>query len=212
MVARLLLLLLALTLPGLAREPFGEGENFPGPPTPRAEQSPAPSLKDQLLERAWKDQAARAKWLSDPSNEELREAVLRVDADNTDWLRSQVDAHGWPRLSEVGTGAARAAFLLAQHSADQGFQRHCLELMTPLVKEQEVNAVDWAYLLDRVRLAEGKKQIYGSQVVLGPDGKLEVAPLEDPEQVDARRAELGMPPIAEYLELVEDMYRSRQEK
>lgn len=209
---RLLILLLLLCLPVLALDPFGEGENFPGPHVPKETPSPRPqlSLKDQLLQRAARDQAARFNWLKNPNDEELRDAVLRVDQENTEWLRGWLDdGHGWPRLSEVGAEAARAAFLLAQHSADKAFQRRCLDLMTPLVQEKEVEPMDWAYLLDRVRLAEGQKQVYGSQILQNPDGTLSVAPLEDPDQVDARRAQLGMPPLAEYLKLVEDMYQKR---
>ncbi len=194
----------------MAGDPFGEGENFPQPPAPRETPRAEPSFKTRLLERSARDQQARLEWLKDQSDAALGEKVQQIDRENTDWLRTWLDdGHGWPRISEIGTDGARAAFLIVQHSPDKAFQRRCLDMMTPLVKQQEVQAVDWAYLLDRVRLAEGQKQVFGSQVTMGPDGKLQIAPLEDPEHVDARRAELGMPPLDEYLKLVEDMYQER---
>lgn len=208
-------LLLGLLLAGLlggsraaVGRPFGEGEAFPGPPEPR--QQERPSLRQLLLERVQRDQDARRKFLEEGMDAARREEMDRVDRENTEWMKGLVDEHGWPKVSEVEPDGAQAAFLLVQHSPDTAFQRRCLDLMTPLVKEGEVNAVNWAYLLDRVLLAEGKKQVFGTQFMVGPDGKPELRPLEDPETVDERRAELGMPPLEEYRKLVEDMHRQRK--
>lgn len=203
----LLVGLLGSLRPAVGR-PFGEGEAFPGPPEPR--QSERPSLRQLLLERVQRDQDVRRKFLEGGQEASIREEMDRVDRENTEWMKGLVGEHGWPKVSEVGPDGAQAAFLLAQHSPDTAFQRRCLDLMTPLVKEGEVNAVNWAYLLDRVLLAEGKKQVFGTQFLVGPDGKPELRPLEEPETVDERRAELGMPPLEEYRKLVEDMHRQRK--
>lgn len=212
-VARwLLLTFLLVGLLGGSRaavgRPFGEGENFPGPPQPR--ENERPSLKQSLLERLQRDQGVRRKFLENDQDVALREEMDRVDRENTEWMKGLVQENGWPKVSEVGADGAQAAFLLVQHSPDAAFQRRCLDLMTPLVKEGEVSAVNWAYLLDRVLLAEGKKQVFGTQFLVGPDGKPELRPLEEPETVDARRAELGLPPLEEYRKLVEDMHRRRK--
>lgn len=59
---------------------------------------------------------------------------------------------------------------------------------------------DVALLEDRLALRQGKKQIYGSQVSLdNQSGKYYVENLQDPENVDKRRAAVGLPPLAEYL-------------
>ena len=54
---------------------------------------------------------------------------------------------------------------------------------------------------DRVLLGEGKKQIYGTQLRSGRDtgGQWVLEPIEDEAGVDARRAAVGLPPLAEYL-------------
>ena len=54
-----------------------------------------------------------------------------------------------------------------------------------------------AILEDRLRIASGRKQIYGTQLVKSADGKLEPAPLEDPKHVDLRRDAAGLPPLAQ---------------
>jgi hypothetical protein len=57
----------------------------------------------------------------------------------------------------------------------------------------------------------GKRQIYGSQVSLGPQGSY-VLPLEDPDNVDKRRAAVGLPPIAEYLKHYQIQWNVEQYK
>jgi hypothetical protein len=57
-----------------------------------------------------------------------------------------------------------------------------------------------ALLEDRIRLREGQKQIYGSQVKKNGAGEWEPLPLEDEEKVDMSRASVGLEPISEYLQ------------
>jgi hypothetical protein len=57
-----------------------------------------------------------------------------------------------------------------------------------------------ALLEDRINLGNGKRQIYGSQIGTNPETKLNyVLPLEDPDNVDKRRAEVGLEPLADYV-------------
>ena len=95
----------------------------------------------------------------------------KFDGENTQWLKQIVEQRGWPTKSMVGSDGANAAWLLVQHAdADIKFQRKCLDLMAALPKN-EVSQTDFAYLTDRVLLAEGKNQLYGTQFDL-VDGKL----------------------------------------
>ena len=72
--------------------------------------------------------------------------------------------------------------------------------MREAVKEGNARGRSLALLEDRVALRQGERQIYGSQI--GRDQKTEeyfVAPLIDPENVDKRRAEVGLGTLAEYV-------------
>ena len=71
--------------------------------------------------------------------------------------------------------------------------------------KEELSQSNLAYLTDRVLLAEGKKQLYGTQFTV-VDGKWKPRPLEDEANVDKRRAEVGLPPLAEYTKLIEQAY------
>ena len=57
------------------------------------------------------------------------------------------------------------------------------------------------YLWDRVALAEGRPQRYGTQGRCA-DGVWTPQDIEDPENVDKRRASLGMEPIGEHAKVI----------
>ena len=124
-------------------------------------------------------------------------AATEVDADNLAWLKPIVMERGWPTRSLVGEEAAFAAWLLVQHAdRDPAFQRHCLTLMEAAAAEGEARSQDLAYLTDRVLLAEGQQQEYGTQIRDGVPRDLRA-----PESVDERRAAVGLEPLVEYLEV-----------
>lgn len=130
-----------------------------------------------------------------------------IDRENASQLNQIVRTYGWPTKTMVGKQGANLAFILIQHAdLNPRFQRECLELMRPLLSSDEVSKRDYAYLTDRVLLAEGKKQIYGSQFEKDKSGKWVPRALEDAVNVDKRRAAMGMEPISEYQKLIEQMY------
>jgi hypothetical protein len=134
-----------------------------------------------------------------PPPRQVMMEMNRLDVAHTDRLRQIVEAHGWPGRSLVGSKGANDAWLLAQHADKQlDFQRHVLGLLEAAVAAGEANATDLAYLTDRVRMNEGREQVYGTQVTHEPDG-VAPWPLEEPDSVDQRRESVGLGPLAEYL-------------
>jgi hypothetical protein len=184
-----------------------------------------PELRTELLLRTKADQDARmaiVKWFSDhglsgdgdtesisgeqhAEFEKLAGAIKKADSENTRWLKEIVENRGWPTRTLVSKDGASAAWLLVQHAdADPRFQRNCLDRMVKLPKG-EVSQANIAYLTDRVLLAEGKKQVYGTQFTT-VDGKLQPRPLEDEANVDKLRAEVGLPTLAEYAKEMAKVY------
>jgi hypothetical protein len=128
----------------------------------------------------------------------MHEELISVDARNTQRLREIVAEIGWPTRTKVGEQAEHLAWLLVQHAdRDVPFQRACLALMQA-ESADEVCPKHLAYLVDRIRLAEGRPQVYGTQLRMSDHG-LEPAPIEDPTGVDDRRHGVGLEPIAEYV-------------
>ncbi|MEE8169278.1 MAG: DUF6624 domain-containing protein, partial [Phycisphaerae bacterium] len=161
----------------------------------------APSLRAELLKRMREDQRIRT--TPSPNMREWR----RIDADNTAFMKSVIEKHGWPCKSLVGADGAQAAFLLVQHAAaDPDFQKTCLKLLTIAVKHKEASAAHMAYLTDRVLVMDGKPQRYGTQFHT-VDGESKPLPIEDEPNVDARRNEVGLPPLEDYAKQMRDSRR-----
>jgi len=121
--------------------------------------------------------------------------------------RDIVEEEGWPTLTLVGDDGASAAWLLIQHADnDPSFQRTCLDLMKAL-PPQETVPQHIAYLTDRVLLAAGQSQVYGTQMEIA-NGTHQPRNLRDPATVDQRRAEVGLGSIAEY---IHSMNRDRED-
>lgn len=123
-----------------------------------------------------------------------------IDRRNMARLEEIIQRHGWPGKTLVGEEASNAAFLILQHST-LSLQKKYFSLVKDGVARGEVSAGDAALLEDRIRVGEGKKQLYGSHLHSGSDTgwKLELHPIEDEDHVDERRASVGLPPLAEYL-------------
>ncbi|MBP0450480.1 hypothetical protein J5Y04_13060 [Kitasatospora sp. RG8] len=142
-------------------------------------------------------QAARQANSSDPA-EQL--AWRRLTAQHADRLNVIMDAYGWPTAELVGEDAARAAWLIAQHADRQlDVQRRALRLMEQAVADGLAVPRDLAFLRDRTLVNEGRKQVYGTQIAGVEDGSPIPWPCEDPERMDERRAEVGIPPFDEYV-------------
>ncbi len=176
-------------------------------------------LRQELLDRVEEDQAARKSFMelmqkskiADPNQPAVKK-MMEIDRQNTTWLKEIVEKHGWPGKTLVGKDGAHSAWLLVQHAdQDVAFQKKCLDLLKMAVKEKEASAQDFAYLTDRVLIAEKKKQIYGTQLTQEGD-KLEPQPIEDEEHVDERRKEIGLQPLAEYLKFAEEALMPKKDE
>jgi hypothetical protein len=87
------------------------------------------------------------------------------------------------------------------------FQKEMLPLLRDAYRAGELPGRFYALLLDPVLVREGKPQIYGTQAKgQWKDHEPVLEPIEDEANVDRRRAEVGLPPLAEYLVTLKQMY------
>jgi hypothetical protein len=152
---------------------------------------------DLLVELARHDLEVRARLAADgrlfdgyhPEMQAVHEA-------NADALAAVVEQHGWPDM-RVAPAAAEAAWLIAQHAIGRpAFQRDCLRRLEAAAAKGAVPAWQPAMLLDRIRVLEGRPQVYGCSFDWDDDGLMSPLPIEDAEAVEARRAAVGLPTLA----------------
>lgn len=199
----------------------GEGST---PPDPAVVEAPAPSsdkgsasdgqdvdapdpaandaLRDELLAMNTRDQALQQRMhgeaLSADERAALIEELREVQTTNRARFAELIEAHGWPEVQAVGPEAARAAVFLTLHATTEN-QRRYLPLARAAVERGQADGAAVAILEDRVRLANGEPQLYGTQVGC-EDGEPTATNLDAPATVDERRAAVGLPPLAELLE------------
>ncbi len=127
--------------------------------------------------------------------------MAEVHRENAERLRAIVAAIGWPTEALVGAEASEAAWLVLQHAiGEPALQRGMLPVIWEHARRGEVPRWQAAMLEDRVRAFEGRAQRYGTQLDWGERGELVPTPaVEEPETVDERRAEVGLPPLMEAL-------------
>lgn len=174
-----------------------------------------PALRAALLSRMESDQETRravmesvASSLDGQPSAQLLRDMRDQDEANREWLTEYLTRYSWPTLSQVGKDGAHAAWMIVQHAdADREFQQKCLVMIRGLYDAQpkEVDPIDLAYLTDRVRVANGMGQLYGTQVVMR-NGIFRPVKIENPEEVERRRAGLGLQSMENYLNSLEQHY------
>jgi hypothetical protein len=129
---------------------------------------------------------------------DLWKIINRKDSINLIAVKKILTTYGWLGPDVIGARGNSTLFLVIQH-ADQKTQEYYLPVMREAVKIGNAYPDDLALLEDRVALGQGKKQRYGTQsTVDSVSGKWVIAPIDDEENVNKRRAEVGLGPIEEY--------------
>lgn len=165
-----------------------------------------PKLTMELWRMKIKDQAFyyhlkladKQNGLDSPIIKALWELKHLINDENLDRLEEIIAENGWPKRSAVGSSAAQTVFLIIQH-ADLETQKKYLPAMKEAANEKEASWSSLALLIDRIEMREGRPQIYGSQISRDKDGTYKVFEIIDPEYVDQRREEVGLPPLEGYI-------------
>jgi hypothetical protein len=166
-----------------------------------------PALADTLLRLGREDQDGRAALAQAAAARDTATLfrVMRADSARSLWLRRVVRERGWPARASVGDSAAAVAWLILQHTPFYEWQDEMLPTLEQLAARGELPPPDLALFTDRVLVHRGQPQRYGSQFdVVG--GRLVPARIADLPQLDARRAAVGLPPMAEYVRMMGEMY------
>ena len=154
----------------------------------RTEQEPI-TKRDAMLDKHGADSKEYAKY----------QAIYRKNHAINEQKIITILADGWPDIEVIGATGNRTICNVLQHS-DQETREQYLPLMRQAVKDQQLGAPLLVRAEDRLRTDRGETQLYGGQMKYYRETKsFNVWPVYDPVNIDKRRAEIGLEPIAEFL-------------
>jgi len=114
-------------------------------------------------------------------------------------VKNILDKYGWPLKEMIGEQGNLTICNVIQHS-DTEIRIKYLPMIRQAVKEKKLEPRFLVRAEDRIATERGDLQIYGGQMKYYPETKnFNVWPVYDPVNIDKRRAEIGLGPIAEHL-------------
>lgn len=132
-----------------------------------------------------------AKYGKDSKENEENSRLWHVtDSLNIIKLENLVSRFGYENIIDIDAGAF---FIIIQHASLQK-QLKYIPCFKESAKKGKMSGQNIALMEDRINIRTGKKQVYGTQICKNPETEEQyVCPLEDPDNVDKRRSEIGFP-------------------
>ena len=157
-----------------------------------------PDVLEELRRRVGADQTARRVMLAHPGDDAAIRAVVQVDDDDVAWLTRLLKQEGFPRVDQIGEVGLHLVWVIVQHAdRDPPLQRLVLKAFERLHAANEVSGDDLARLTDRILVNQNQPQRYGTQFGWA-SGRFDPKNIADAPNVDVRRRELGLMPLADY--------------
>ena len=132
-------------------------------------------------------------------NAHLQAEGCAVEADNAAWLDTTLDTVPWFTIDVYGKAADDAAADIVRHAdTNPALQLKVLNRLGPVALAKRTDPKAFAALWDKVALANGRPQRYGTQMRCVGKVWTPRTPLEDAAQLDQRRSWVGLPPMRSY--------------
>ena len=166
------------------------------------------AIRDELLQMEKVDQDSRQKCSNGTGDEQIKclaEISKTVDEPNTKRLEQIFDQIGFPDTAKVGKDGLQAFMIILQHSPTDELRVRALKPITKAFKKKEMPPMGYANFVDRLRLHQKKKQLYGTGFEF-KEGKMVLSPTEDLKNLEKRRSKIGLPPMAEAVKMMKEIY------
>lgn len=131
-----------------------------------------------------------------------------TDSLNYFHLRNIFQKYSFPNFDIAGQTGSNNFWLLMQHQdLHPEFQEEVLIKMKEEADKGKASMINYAYLLDRVKVNTGQLQVYGTQMVLNQaKTSYEPKPLVEPDKLNDRRISVGLDTIESYTETMNNRY------
>lgn len=137
---------------------------------------------------------------ADSKEAEVYQKIYRKNhAVNIEKVNAILQKYGWPEPNMIGDLGNLTLCNVLQHD-DLETREYYLPLMRQAVKDKKLEPSFLARAEDRIATDKGEFQRYGGQMKYYPETKsFNVWPIFEPDNIDTRRAAIGLGPIAEHL-------------
>ncbi|MFK7775461.1 MAG: DUF6624 domain-containing protein [Saprospiraceae bacterium] len=121
------------------------------------------------------------------------------DLENLNMVISIIENCGMPTLNDVSKNQLETIWLVIQNAPNKYMEKY-VDIFIASAKQGDFQHTELAMIKDRMLRAEGKAQVYGTQVSMNKrTNKWEFYNLANPEYVNQRRKEIGLIPLEKYL-------------
>lgn len=138
--------------------------------------------------------------LSPAQKDDYWQRITALDATNIERLKTVLDRQGYPSKTLTGARYANTLWSIMQY-ADLGTIKKYYSLTENSMKNGSIEKPSYAVFVDKYRMLNGEKQLYGSQVIKRGDGTIYFYAIEDEGNVNRRRAEMNLGTIEDYARL-----------
>jgi hypothetical protein len=134
--------------------------------------------------------------------------LTKININNVNTIKDIIGEIGFPTIQLTSEKAYRTTVLVILHSGD-------LELLNNSIKTMEnmdassIQRKDIPYMIDKSRVIQGRPQLYGTQYKIDKDGIFEFIEIENPEELEKRRALYGMESFTKYRKTIEQNLRNK---
>ncbi|MEI6766972.1 MAG: DUF6624 domain-containing protein [Bacteroidota bacterium] len=149
------------------------------------------------------------------SEKAMYKQVRLIDSMNYFILKQIFAKYGFPNYDLVGQEGSRNFWLLVQHQdAIPSFQDSVLLKMKIEVDAKKASGANYAYLVDRVNLHNGRLQVFGTQLEYNSDNTSFIIPkgVIDPDKLNERRKSVGLNSIEDYIKQANSLFFSALKK
>ena len=146
-----------------------------------------------------RDSVFRIHGYESPKAQPYDELYKKNHAINEQKITALLDNQGWPAFRIIGEQGNLTICNVLQHSSLDVREKY-LPMMRQAVSDKELSPRFLVRAEDRIATDKGKLQIYGGQMKYYPETKtFNVWPVYDPENINKRRAAIGLGTIEDHL-------------
>ncbi len=134
-------------------------------------------------------------------NISLDEWKEKSDSISKEFL-SIINSHGFPYRNNNSEDIYKGAITLSLH-LDLSELNHVYSKYIEKATNEQIHPDHKIIFIDKIRILSGLPQIYGSQYRKNSYGKIELLPVENINEVDTKRKEIGAKTLSEYRDSIQ---------